>query len=244
VRGKGKNHLSALQGAQGRRLFVARMAAAVLGMAAWVGSAAAATVSYSFSYGPESVPQSSHLVGTLPLFNPALGTLTQVDLTLDASTDSGTIAWDNESGVATNITLGVGATVTVTSSVGGLAATAVPLQSGSATGIAADNDGAPDFLGADSFAVTGGSGFDSDTDTITGGGVAPFYGVGTFTVDGDSVLATQVITSGGFGPTQHTLGETEGDVTVTYYYTPIPEPSTLSLLALGTVGLLGVRRRK
>ena len=38
---------------------------------------------------------------------------------------------------------------------------AIPLQIGSMIGVAADNDGAPDFVGTDSFSVAGGVGNDT-----------------------------------------------------------------------------------
>ncbi len=55
---------------------------------------------------------------------------------------------------------------------------AVPLQTDSAIGIAADNDGPVDFVGTDSFSVVGGSDFDSDMDMLAAdlGVATPFAG--------------------------------------------------------------------
>jgi len=206
------------------------------------GSAKAATVSYFFNYLPEGIPQVSHLVGTLPLFNPALGTLTQVDLDLTSNTSAGTIDWENLAGVPSDITLGIGASVTVQGQFGGLAATAVPMQIGN--GAVTAYDGVTDFSGTSSFSVAGGSGTDSGSGLLTGGAVAPYVGVGLFNVDGLSSVSTLVSTTGGFGPTQFTLGVTDGLVTVTYTYTPVPEPGTLALLGLGLASLLAFRLRK
>ena len=69
-------------------------------------SAQAATISFADSYGPLAVPFPAAPLATLSLFDPALGTLTKVTLTLDADTSAGTIAWDNEAPVSTDITLG------------------------------------------------------------------------------------------------------------------------------------------
>ena len=207
------------------------------------GSAKAATVSYNFSYGPEGIPQVSHLVGTLPLFDPSLGTLTQVKLDLTSNTSAGTIDWENHAGVPSDVTLGIGASVTVSGQFGGLAATAVPLQTGS--GSVTAFDGNADFSGPDAFHVLGGTGTDSGSGLLTGGAVAPYNtGPGTFNVNGLSSVSTLVSTTGGFGPTQFTLGNTDGLVTVTYTYTPVPEPGTLALLGLGFASLLAFRLRK
>jgi hypothetical protein len=220
---------------RGKGLIITAMA---VGMAS---AAHAATVSYNANWGPQSIPTASGPAASLPLFDPSLGVLTQVTITLNADTEAGSIIWDNESDIVTDVTLGVGATVTATAP-GALTLTAVPLQSNSTTGVAADNDGAADFAGADSFTVAGGSGSDSDTDSLTGVAVAPYIGVGNFNVNIGSVLATSVITSGGFGPTSVVNGTTDGTVEVTYEYTPIPEPASLGLLAAG--GLMMLRRRR
>ena len=119
-------------------------------------TASATTISLADPFGPLAVP-----------------TLTKVTLTLDASTSGGTIAWDNEALVQTDVILGIGAEVT-TVGLAGITAVAVPLQTGSALGIAADNDDPFDFAGTDSFSVVGGSGSDSDMDMLAAGlGVAP-----------------------------------------------------------------------
>ena len=57
-----------------------------------------------------------------------------------------------------------------------------------------------------------------------------------------AVVETFVSTTGGFGPISTTAGVTGGTVTVTYEFTPIPEPSTALLLASG-LAALAMRRR-
>jgi len=201
----------------------------------------AAVISFVDAYGPTSVPFAATPAATLSLFDPALGTLTKVTLTLDASTSAGTISWDNEAGVESAVTLGIGAEVTAVG-LAGITVVAVPLQTGS-TMVDADNDGAADFIGTDAFSVTGGSGTDSDMDMLTVG-LGPYIGLGTFDVIVSSSVETFVSTTGGFGPIDPVPGLTDGTVTVTYTYTPVPEPSTMVLGAMALVGLVAVGRRR
>ena len=84
-------------------------------VSAWVvftSPATAATISFDDTFGPLAVPFPATALATLSLFDPALGTLTKVTLTLDADTSAGSIAFDNEALIATDVTLGIGAEVT------------------------------------------------------------------------------------------------------------------------------------
>ena len=149
------------------------------------------------------------------------------------------MSWDNEALVATDITLGIGAAVTAVA-LSGLSVLAVPLQTDSAVGIAADNDGAADFVGTDAFAVVGGQGDDSDSASLVAG-LAPYVGLGTFDVTLSAVVETFVSTTGGFGPIDPDPGVVFGLVSVTYEFTPIPEPSTGVLISLGLVASVALR---
>ncbi len=197
-------------------------------------------ISHSNTYGPTGVAFAGLAVPLLK-FDPGLGTLTKVTLELDANTDSGSIKWDNEASIPSDIVMGIGAEVTATAPLGLIALTAIPLQSGSGT-VAADNDGAADFLGTDSFGITGGSGNDSDSD-FTQSSLATFiatFAGETFDTTVDSVVSTYLYTTGGYGPIDSVPGMTDGTITVTYEY--VPEPATMSLLAVGAVALLRRRR--
>ncbi len=223
--------------------FVRPLLAVVL--ATVCGVSQAATISFDDTYGPVAVPSTTITV-PLPKFDPTLGTLTKVTLTLDAETSAGTISWDNEAPVASDITLGIGAEVTATAP-SALTAVAVPLQTDSGQ-TDADNDGAADFLGTDAFAVTGGSGSDSDMDMSTLPATLALYTATflgeTFDTTIDSAVETFLSTSGGFGPIDPVPGITEGMVTVTYEYVPIPEPATFTLAGIGCLALALLARRR
>lgn len=207
-------------------------------------SAQAASVSYNTNYGPTSVSSAPFNV-QLPKFDPSLGTLVKVTLTLDANTDSGSIAWDNEGAVGGTVDLGIGAEVTATAP-SALTAVAVPLQVGNAT-VDADNDVAADFIGTDSFSVTGGSGSDSDTDMSTLPAVLTAYTAAflgeQFDVNIAPSIETFLSTSGAFGPINPTPGLTDGLVAVTYEYTTIPTPAAGGMALMGLAGLALRRRR-
>ena len=73
--------------------------------------------------------------------------------------------------------------------------------------------------------------------------LSAFLGTGTIgvTLDGQGSL----VATGGLGT--YTLIENSfgaaGDVTITYEFCEIPEPATLSILALGSMAMLYIRRR-
>jgi hypothetical protein len=227
------------------RLTCATLALALLVLSA--GVASAAIISDSDVFGPAQVASAPTNVA-LDKFDPALGTLTKVTLNLSANTTNGTIDWDNEAGVPSDIDLGIGAEVTATAP-SALTVVVVPLQTDSGN-VTADTDGViPDFVGTDAFSVTGGAGSDSDSTSSVAPAVlaaytATFLGE-TFNVNISSLIETFVSTTGGFGPTQFNLGDFDGTVEVIYEYNPVPEPGSVMLAAMAACGAgLAVRRRR
>jgi hypothetical protein len=213
----------------------------LLALVVAVPAASADIISNSATFGPREVAFSG-LTRDLQKFDPTLGVLEKVTLTLNASAYAGTISWDNEATIASDVDLGIGAELTATS-MANLVVVALPLQEGSAS-VAADNDGAADFIGTDAFAVTGGSGSDSDFDeTILPADLLAFTGPGTFQVEISSQANTYLASNGGFGPIDPVPGMTDGSVMVTYEYST-PEPTTMVLLAVGGMGVLARKRRK
>ncbi len=202
-------------------------------------TARAETASFFGLYGLLAVPFPASPEVTLPQFDPGLGTLTKVTLSLDAESSAGTIDWDNEAPLPTDITLGIGAEVTALTAFG-TSVVSIPLQFGSTTGIAADNDPAADFVGSDSFSVLGGLSNDAQSTVLTLPlEIAPYIGVGTFDVTIGAEVAIFVDASEGEGPTQHIEGVVEGVVTVTYEYTPAPAPVP-ALSDIGRAVLIGL----
>ena len=119
----------------------------------------AATISDMANFAATQVPFTDATV-TLDKFNPALGTLIKVTLEIEAMSVGHSIAWDNETTNSASVDLGIGAEVNATGP-SALVATAIPVQVSSMSGVSADNDAAADFLGSDSFGVSGGSPTDS-----------------------------------------------------------------------------------
>lgn len=178
-----------------------------------------------------SVPFSATV--SLPLFNPAMGTLTGVTLSVDA-TITGTLIVFNLSGSPLSFTNGfTSIPVTVTSSAGPTSVTAT------ATATLASGTAAPGL-----------NTYPGLTGTITGfqpvtTGIAPYIGVGTFNATlGSTVLNAS---SGGTGPPALLFGGSasaggQADVTYTFTSSAIPEPASMSLLGIGMAGFFAFRR--
>ncbi len=207
-----------------------RIALALVAIFALTGVAQAQTQTFSFDITEQDIPFSESF--TLPGFDPALGTLTGVeiisDVTLNASVDVINVTDDDEAVTAATasvpfeVTGPAGLDIDQTLSVGPFDGTAVAnstttLGSGSTTESASAT-----FTDAADLAMYT---TDSTLDFEFSGSAATFGGVGTpgATFFGGSASAL-------------------GTVTVVYTFIPIPEPSSLVLVGLGGVALLAGRK--
>lgn len=174
---------------------------------------------------------------TFNKFNDAGGTkvLTKVEMLFNAGMGANVTAENDSTLPAPDFAVNLSGFVTVSfSSLSGFAGLT---QSGSAGVAATDgiSDSGPDFH---NFGYLSDSDFGSDDTTS---GLGGYYGPGT--------INATVFGSGGFsvsGTTDSTLHLSDftgsGDVTIKYYWDPVPAPASLGIAAMGMI-VAGRRRR-
>ena len=206
--------------------------------------ALAGTETVSTTIGP-TLTNFSGQTGTVAQFDPTLGTLTQVIITLSGggTTDI-------------NVTANVAGNPTSFSQL----ATSVAMQltdptDGSISLIASELGGVPGLGAYTPLVVVNGTPYDSGVLSMSGSPVnqtltsslTSFIGLGTVTFD-LAALATTSTTSSGGNFTAGQVTDASGGVTVEYDYNPpptgTPEPGTLTLFGTGLLGLAGLVRRK
>lgn len=227
------------------------VACALVALLALASPSEAGVDSHSVSFGPWSLPQASQTF-YLPKFDPALGPLTQVEFILSGTAFAGTLKWDGEGGLPTDLTLGIGARMTATGPVS-LNVQAVPLQQAS-TDISGPDDEPgfvypPNWSGPDYFEVTGGTGSDSATQTWTSAGDLAFFTQtapgDTFSIEVEAMDEMSIQTTGGaWGYPLSEFGQVNGTATVRYHFEGVvPEPSSFGLLLMAACPAVLLRRR-
>lgn len=209
------------------------LAACLVAPAASYAGAIVVAEEHTFSFGPGGAFESTPWATTfdVPLYNGSLP-LAEVMITLNGTAESD-LDITATGGDVTVLVGEVGAFINANSPGVGLDINAIP------NGVFAP----PAIVvpGGTTESLVDVSGSDADMDTFTGSpAVDPYVGVGTFPVDVSAIGTQTLTTSGG---NQDSSQTTVATATLTVQYkVMIPEPTSLSLVALGLAGAF-IRRR-
>jgi len=175
---------------------------------------------------------------SVPQFNPALGSLDAVEFQFHGDMN-GTIFYENEEPAPADVNLLLSASLTLQRPDLTTLISLAPSHSIMETAPAFD--GLLDFSGASGRTYPGIAASDSDSYvTLPMEDLSPYIGLGNV-----ALPCSALGNSSGSGPGNWTFGfltNAAADVTVTYHYTPIPEPATFAMASLGC--WLGARTRR
>jgi hypothetical protein len=196
------------------------------------------TVTYTDSV-PQTVTNWNNSV-SVPLFDPSLGTLDSVSFTMTGYVQ-GTGQFESLDATPSTVTMDLAATLKLKRPSGSTLVISLPDFNTS------DNvtayDGITDFGGTSGKTYSNVGANDTESvNTSSPSDMTLFTGVGNITLP---VSATGSSNASGPGNIVESFATTAwADVSVTYNYQVVPEPSTLALLGIGAIGLLAWRRRQ
>lgn len=207
--------------------------AAVCGVAA---AASAATITHNGAIATQTTNWNSPI--SLPLFDPALGTLTNVSWTLGGNVE-GSASFESLDAGATAVSLDLAATLTLFAPDASVLQVTIPTVNTVVN--ASAFDGSIDFGGTSGGAYSNLSGTASNSNNSSVPAfLALFTGVGLTSISLDAAGSSSG--SGGGNLITQFATAAGASFEIVYTYTPVPAPSALALLGLG--GLVAGRRRR
>jgi hypothetical protein len=219
------------------------------------GMLAAAIVATAASIAPANQIIQTENYGNIPnfavpltfnYFDGTLGTLNSVTIEVSMSTSGGFGIVDNDAVDPATVTIETIIKADATSGDVFMPSASAMTSVNAAFSLASESSG-PDGAAIDGSAPDGGT-LNVPVGTFSSGIVGTsaaqrntFIGVGTYDIDLDASQST-IITVGGGVATGNNPATVDGFVRVIYDYTPIPEPTSVALLGLGS--LVGLARRR
>lgn len=215
---------------------------AVLTVVAFGSTVRAADLVHTFEHGPAGTLWNVATAPDLPQFDQATyGTLDSITLLLEYSF-SGTGTFTNQSGVSNTYTLDVEGKIGLTpTNIGGSGFGTPWVQSGNDY-ILLDSETFTDLAPNTPTPFSYSTSVLTSSVTLTGGDMATFIGTGSLPT---YLKANTLFTITGAGETTITTNPlASGKITMTYSFTPVPEPSTYAMAGLSTLAIAGVSLRR
>lgn len=200
------------------------------------GISGAAQITTSATYGPATTDWMQTLA--LSQFDPALGTLNFVMLEISETLNC-TLGLENLAKEATSVTASFWGTVTVKQGASTLGS-ATAYTSRSFNLQAFDNN--LDWGGASGLVDNTMTAVGSSGPILIDSGLDFFKGTGTISLDAISVANSKTEGTGNIA--SYYMTNATATAKITYDFTPVPEPATMSVLATGFAGLALLRRRR